>query len=49
MALEGDLSELLQHEVDHLNGILAVQRAIDHRSFALRSQRQFLEEERTTE
>ncbi|MCE2394463.1 peptide deformylase [Candidatus Poribacteria bacterium] len=49
MALEGDLSELLQHEVDHLNGILAVQRAIDHRSFALRSQRQFLAEERTIE
>ena len=49
MALEGDLSELLQHEVDHLDGILAVQRAIDHRSFALRSQRQFLNEERRTE
>ena len=31
-----------QHEVDHLDGILAVQRAIDHKSFALRSQRQFL-------
>jgi peptide deformylase len=42
MALEGDLSELLQHEVDHLDGILAVQQAIDNRSFALRSQRQFL-------
>ena len=42
MALEGDLSELLQHEVDHLDGILAVQRAIDYKSFALRSQRQFL-------
>lgn len=49
MALEGDLSELLQHEVDHLDGILAVQRAIDHRSFALRSQRRFLDEERTTD
>ena len=49
MALEGDLSELLQHEVDHLDGILAVQRAIDHRSFALRSQRQFLNQERKTE
>ncbi len=48
MPLEGDLSELLQHEVDHLDGILAVQRAIDHRSFALRSQRQFLNEERKT-
>jgi peptide deformylase len=30
------LSELLQHEIDHLDGILAVQRAIDRRSFALR-------------
>ena len=36
MALEGDLSELLQHEVDHLDGILAVSRAIDGSSFALR-------------
>lgn len=25
----GDLSELLQHEIDHLDGILAVDRAID--------------------
>jgi peptide deformylase len=33
----GDLSELLQHEVDHLDGILATDRAIDARSFALRS------------
>ncbi len=40
--LEGDLSELLQHEVDHLDGILAVQRSIDDKSFALRSQRCFL-------
>ena len=32
--LEDDLSELLQHEVDHLNGILATQRAIDDKSFA---------------
>ncbi|MDX1666259.1 MAG: peptide deformylase [Saprospiraceae bacterium] len=36
--LEGDLSELLQHECDHLFGILAVSRAIDGRSFALRSE-----------
>jgi peptide deformylase len=36
MELEGDLSELLQHEYDHLDGILAVERAIDCRSFALR-------------
>ena len=31
-----DLSELIQHEYDHLEGILATQRAIDERSFALR-------------
>jgi peptide deformylase len=42
MALEGDLSELLQHEVDHLDGVLAVSRAIDGRSFALRSRRHFI-------
>jgi len=42
MKLEGDLSELLQHEYDHLDGILAVSRAVDGRSFALRSQREFL-------
>lgn len=42
MQLEGDLSELLQHEYDHLDGILAVSRAVDGRSFALRSQREFL-------
>ena len=29
MSLEGDLSELLQHEFDHLDGILATMRAID--------------------
>ncbi len=34
----GDLSELLQHEIDHLDGILAVDRAIDARSLALRSE-----------
>ncbi|MFK7774922.1 MAG: peptide deformylase [Saprospiraceae bacterium] len=31
--LEDDLSELMQHEFDHLNGILATQRAIDNTSF----------------
>lgn len=31
--LEGDLSELIQHEFDHLDGILATQRAIDDKSF----------------
>jgi peptide deformylase len=39
MVLRGDLSELLQHEYDHLDGVLAVSRAIDGRSFALKSQR----------
>jgi len=42
MMLEGSLSELLQHECDHLEGILAVSRAIDEKSFALRRQRTFL-------
>lgn len=37
--LEDDFAELLQHEVDHLDGILAVQRAIDSRSIALRRAR----------
>jgi len=39
LTLEADLSELLQHECDHLDGVLAVSRAIDGQSFALRSQR----------
>jgi len=41
--LEGDLAELIQHEYDHLDGILATQRAIDNRSIAMRSQRHLLE------
>ncbi|MFH1893088.1 MAG: peptide deformylase [Candidatus Zixiibacteriota bacterium] len=41
--LEDDLSELLQHECDHLDGILAVSRAIDGQSFALKSQANLLE------
>jgi len=40
--LQDSLSELIQHEVDHLNGILALSRAIDGKSFALRSQKGFL-------
>jgi peptide deformylase len=32
----GALSELLQHEIDHLDGILATDRAIDGRSLAMR-------------
>jgi len=38
MDLRDDLSELLQHEVDHLDGILAVARAVDPQAFALRRQ-----------
>lgn len=34
----GDLSELLQHEIDHLDGILAVQRAISPQAFATRAE-----------
>jgi peptide deformylase len=33
-----DLSELLQHEIDHLDGVLATDRAIDRRSFGLSRQ-----------
>ncbi len=35
--LSDDLSELIQHEYDHLNGILATQRALDSRSFKWRN------------
>lgn len=42
MTLEDDLSELLQHEYDHLDGILAVSRAIDGHAFALRSRKRYL-------
>jgi peptide deformylase len=37
MKASGALSELLQHEIDHLNGILATDRAIDGRSLAMRN------------
>lgn len=36
LALEDDLSELLQHEYDHLDGILATMRAVDNQSFYLK-------------
>jgi len=36
--LEGDLSELLQHECDHLDGVLAVARAIDGQALAYKTQ-----------
>lgn len=37
MNLEDDLSELLQHEYDHLDGILATMRAIDNKSFYIKN------------
>jgi len=37
--LEGDMAELLQHEYDHLDGILATMRAIDEKSFRWRESR----------
>ena len=42
LVVDGVLSELLQHEIDHLDGVLAVSRVIDGTSFALRSQRHLL-------
>lgn len=36
LILEDDLSELLQHEYDHLDGILATMRAIDNQSFFMK-------------
>jgi peptide deformylase len=35
---EGDLSELLQHEIDHLDGILAIERAISPQAFSTRAE-----------
>ncbi|MCD7990406.1 MAG: peptide deformylase [Clostridia bacterium] len=36
MELEGDMSELIQHEYDHLDGILATLRAVDERAFVMK-------------
>jgi peptide deformylase len=38
MPLEGPLAELLQHEIDHLDGILAVDRASGLDPFSFRSE-----------
>lgn len=35
--LEGDYAHLIEHEVDHLDGVLAVQRVIGDRGLALRA------------
>ncbi len=34
----GALSELLQHEIDHLDGILAIDRALDRNSLSTREE-----------
>lgn len=44
---EGGLSELLQHEIDHLDGVLAVQRAVSPQAFATRAEWQRLEASRS--
>ena len=38
LQLEGPMAELLQHEIDHLDGILALDRASGLDPFALRSE-----------
>ena len=38
LSADGSLAELLQHEIDHLNGILAVDRAIDSRHIVYRTE-----------
>ncbi|MBI3473846.1 MAG: peptide deformylase [Candidatus Solibacter usitatus] len=38
VSASGALSELLQHEMDHLDGVLAVDRAIDKSSFCTREE-----------
>jgi peptide deformylase len=42
MDLSGDLSELLQHETDHLDGVLAVDRAYGEHPLAWRSARHWV-------
>ena len=36
MRMDDDMSELIKHEYDHLNGILATMRAIDDKSFVIK-------------
>lgn len=43
LKLEGDLSELFQHEYDHLDGIVATMRATDNKSLILKSQKYLYE------
>lgn len=34
--MDDDMSELIQHEYDHLDGILATMRAIDNKSYVMK-------------
>ena len=36
MKMEDDMAELIQHEYDHLDGILATMRAVDNKSFVMK-------------
>ena len=38
IAASGALAELLQHEMDHLDGVLAVDRAMDRNSYCTREE-----------
>lgn len=40
--VEGELSELLQHELDHLDGILATMQAVDNSQIILQSEKHFI-------
>ena len=42
--IDGELSELLQHELDHLDGVLATMRADDNSQIALQSEKHFLDQ-----
>lgn len=42
VSLTGEVSVLVQHECDHLDGILSVSRAADARSFCLDSEKGFI-------
>ena len=36
LRMDDDMAELIQHEYDHLDGILATMRAVDNRSFVMK-------------
>ena len=38
MRMDGDMAELIQHEYDHLDGILATMRAVDGKAFVMKKQ-----------